>query len=150
MPAKMRNRTKITRVQLDIDINEEYSLIGIVSAEPDYKLSLSLNRDLRFSLKNAKPVEIRGENDDVIRFSRFSDHTGINGFAANLISNKSGGALLLKKLKKIDYLLQVHSFSKEFDPGELTMSLRNIDTITAVFVLETNDIRDKNLQYLIP
>jgi hypothetical protein len=31
----------------------------------------------------------------------------------------------------------------------LTVPLRSIDTITAVFVIDTADIRDKNLQYLI-
>jgi hypothetical protein len=149
MPVKMKNRTKITRVQLDIDSNEDYSLIGIVSAEPDYKLSLALNRKMRFSLKNSKPIEIKGENGDDLHFSRFSDHTGTHGYSVNLISNKSGRSLLLKKLNKIDYFLQVYSYSKEFNPDEITLSLRNIDTITAVFVLETVEIKDKNLQYLI-
>lgn len=146
----MKNRTKITRVLLDIDTNEEHSLIGIVSSEPDYKLSLTLNKKLSISLKNSKPIEIKGVNDDNLHFSRFSDHTASRGYAVNLISNKSGRSLLLKKLNKIDYFLQIHSYPKEFNPDELTVPLRDIDTITAVFVLETGDIRDKNLQFLIP
>jgi hypothetical protein len=150
MPAKMKNRPKITRVQLDVDSNEDHSLFGIVSAEPDYKLSLTLNKKLSISLKNSKPIEIKGENGDYLHFSRFSDHSVVQGYAVNLISNKSGRSLLLKKLNKIDYILQIHSYPKEFNPDELTVPLRSIDTITAVFVLETNDIRDKNLLYLIP
>jgi hypothetical protein len=150
MPVKMKNRSKITRVQLDIDSNEDYSLFGIVSAEPDYKLSISLNKMLRIALKNSKPIEIKGENGDDLHFSRFSDHTGSPGYMVNLISNQSGRSLLLKKLNKIDYLFQVHSYGKDFNPDKITLSLRSIDTITAVFVLETGDIRDKNLQYLIP
>jgi hypothetical protein len=126
MPAKMKNRSKITRVQLNVDSSEDYSLLGIVSAEPDYKLSLTHH------------------------FSRFADNTLVNGYSVNLISNKSGRSLLLKKLNKIDYILQIHSYAKEFNPDELAIPLRSIDTITAVFVLETGDIRDKNLQYLIP
>jgi hypothetical protein len=150
MPAKMKNRQKLTRVQLDIVTNEDYSLIGIVSAEPDYKLSLTLNRKLSISLKNSKPIEIKGEKGDNLHFSRFSDHTDNKGYAVNLISNKSGNSLLLKKFNKIDYFLQFHSYSKEFYTEELTLTLRSIDTITAVFALETGNIRDKNLQYLIP
>jgi len=150
MPAFMKNRTKITRVQLDIDSNPAYSLIGIVSAEPDYKLSLTLNKKLNISLKNSKPIEIRGEDGNNLHFSRFADNTVAQGFAVNLISNKSGRSLLLKKLNNIDYILQIHSYSKEFNPDTLTVPLRGIDTITAVFVLETGSIRDKNIQYLIP
>lgn len=146
----MKNRSKITRVQLDVDSSEDHSLFGIVSAEPDYKLSLALNKKLSLSLKNSKPIEIKGENGDILHFSKFSDHTFVQGYAVNLISNKSGRSLLLKKLNKIDYILQVHSYPKGFKPDELTIPLRSIDTITAVFVLEAGDIRDKNLQYLIP
>jgi len=150
MPPEMKNRPKITRVHLNIDSNEDYSLIGIVSAEADYKLSLALNKKLRFSLKNIKPIEIKGENGSELHFSRFSDHTGIRGYSLNLISNRSGNSLLLKKLNRIDYILQVYAYSGEFDMDRMTTSLRGVDTITAVFVLETNDIKDKNLQYLIP
>jgi hypothetical protein len=150
MPAKMKNRSKITRVQLDIDSNEDQSLFGIVSAEADYKLSLTLNRKLSISLKNSKPIEIIGEKGDTLHFSKFSDHSTVHGYSVNLISNKSGRSLLIKKLNKIDYILQIHSYPKEFSPGELTVPLRSIDTITAVFVIDTGDIRDKNLQYLIP
>jgi len=146
----MKNRPKITRVQLDIELNEDYMLIGVVCSEPDYRLSLSLNKKLNYSLKNSKAIELKGENGDDMHFSRFSDHKGSAGYMVNLISNKSGRSLLLKKLKRIDYLLQIHSYGKEFDCDKITQSLRSIDTITAVFVLNTDDIRDKNLQYLIP
>jgi hypothetical protein len=57
---------------------------------------------------------------------------------------------MLKKLSKIDYLLQIHSCGINFDATEMSLSLRSIDTVTAVFVLDTEEIRDKNLQYLIP
>jgi len=118
MPAKMKNRTKITRVQLDVDSNEDHSLFGIVSAEPDYKLSLALNKKLRLSLKNSKPIEVKGANAEILHFSKFSDHTVVQGYAVNLISNKSGRSLLLKKLNKIDYILQIHSYAKGFNPDQ--------------------------------
>jgi hypothetical protein len=150
MPAKMKNRPKITRVQLNLGQNEDFSLFGIVSSEPDYKLSLSLNKKLHITLRNSKPISIKGEKDDEVHFSRFSDHTGSRRYSTNLISNKSGSSLLLKKFSKIDYILQIHSYGSELNPDDLTLSLRSIETITAVFVLETSGIRDKNLQYLIP
>jgi hypothetical protein len=146
----MKNRPKITRVQLNIGQNEDFSLIGIVSSEPDYRLSLSLNKKLGISLKNSKPVVLKEEKVSELHFSRFSDHTGTQGFSVNLISNKSGNSLLIRKLKNIDYILQIYSYGKEFSTEDITLSLRAIDTITAVFILEKGEIRDKNLQYLIP
>ena len=146
----MKNRSKITRVQLNLEAAEDYSLLGIVSSEPDYKLSLSLNRKLKLSLRNSKPIEFRDENGEDLHFSRFSDNTGASGFNVNLISNKSGNALLIRKLRKIDYILQILPVSGELNTAEMTLTLRNIDAVTGVFVLNTEEIRDKNFQYLIP
>ena len=149
MPVKMKSRQRVTRVQLDVDANEDYMLFGIVSAEPDYKLSLSINRKLRLALRHKIPIELNDENGVSHQFSRFMDHSVNNGLTYNLISNKSGNAFFLKKLNKIDYLLQVHTAENNFNRENLILALRSVETITAVFPLEPGEIKDKNLQYLI-
>jgi len=146
----MKSRQKITRVQLNISDAEEYSLLGIVTSEPDYKLSLSLNKKLKISLKNNLPVEIRGENGTHLNFSKFSDFKGAPDITYNLIANRSDKDFLLKKLSKIDYFLQVHSPGGDHNIDHLTNSLRGIDSIVAVFNLNPGEIKDKNLHYLIP
>jgi len=149
MPVKMKSRQKITRVQLDVDANEDYLLLGVVSAEPDYKLSLCINRKLNLALKHKNPIELIDENGVHHQFSRFMDHSANSGLTYNLISNKSGRAFFLRKLNKIDYLLQVQSSENDYDCENLTISLRSLESITAVFPLEPGEIKDKNLQYLI-
>jgi len=86
----MKSRQKITRVQLKSETRNDYSLLGIVSAEPDYRLSLSINKALRISLKNDKPVEVVGTKAEDQHFSRFSDHSESHEIVYTLISNKSG------------------------------------------------------------
>jgi hypothetical protein len=146
----MKSRQKITRVQLNVDAGTDFLLFGVVSAEPDYKLSLALNRKLGLSLKHKSPLELQDEKGSCLQFSRFSDQSRMSGQTYNLIANKNGKAILIKKLNKIDYLLQVHSPEGEIDRDEMTSELRTVDSITAVFPLEPDEIRDKNLQYLIP
>jgi hypothetical protein len=146
----MKSRQKITRVQLNVDAGTDFLLFGVVSAEPDYKLSLALNRKLGLSLKHKSPLELQDEKGSGLQFSRFSDQSRMSGQTYNLIANKNGKAILIKKLNKIDYLLQVHSPEGEIDRDEMTSALRSVDSITAVFPLEPDEIRDKNLQYLIP
>jgi len=145
----MKSRQKITRVQLDVDTNEDYMLLGVVSAEPDYKLSLAINRKLKLSLRHKNPIELYDDNGVNHQFSRFTDHSVNDGLTYNLISNKSGNAFFLKKLNRIDYLLQIQSPENNFDLENITLALRSVETITAVFPLEPGGIRDKNLQYLI-
>ncbi len=54
----MKKIQKVTRLRLHNDENHDYILLGLVSAEPDYKLSLALNKKFGISLKNISPLKI--------------------------------------------------------------------------------------------
>lgn len=144
----MRRVQKITRVQLKINQIEEVALFGIVSSEPDYKLSLSLNEKFRIALKNTPPVTINDDNGNEFTFSRFSDSMSTSPVNFNLISNRAGKNFLLKKLKNVDYLFSVQDPDIENHNDRITTLLKEIDSITAVFILDSKTIKDKNLQYL--
>lgn len=146
----MKSRQKVTRVQLNITANEEFSLLGIVTSEPDYKLSLLLNRKLKIALKSTQPVEFKSESGTDLHFSKFSDLSGTPDLVYNLFSNKSGKESLIKKLNNIDFFLQIHSSENVLDSEAITASLRKIESITAVFILNPSSIKHKNLHYLIP
>jgi len=145
----MKSIQKITRVHLKTNHKFDSILLGIVSAEPDYKLSLSLNNKIRISLKNMSPVIIVDEKGTELTFSRFADLNGTSGITYDLISNRSGKNFLLKKLKNIDYLFQLHDPDNEMNISQLSANIRELDTITGVFNIDLNIIKDKNLQYLI-
>jgi hypothetical protein len=144
----MKSTQKVTRVRLDIEQNYEYILIGLVSAEPDYKLSLALNKKFRISLKNISPLRLSADNNSEFTFSRFSNNDDRTDLIFILISNRSGKNYLLNKLKNIDYLLQIHISEKEVNLNLITSYLREIDTITAVFNINIDTLKDKNLHYL--
>ena len=144
----MKSTQKITRVKLDIDQNNEFILLGLVSAEPDYKLSLSLNNKFSISLKNISPLRLSGEDKSEHTFSRFSNNDDRQDLIFVLVSNRSDKNYLLSKLKNIDYLLQIQIAEKEANLTLITSYLREIDTITAVFNINMNTLKDKNLHYL--
>jgi hypothetical protein len=142
------NAQKVTRVKLNIEQNNDYILIGLVSAEPDYKLSLSLNKKFRISIKSINPLKLTNDKKSELIFSRFSNNHDPGDFIFNLISNRSGKYFLLNKLKNIDYLLQILISEREADADNIISSLREINTITAVFNIDISTIKDKNLHYL--
>jgi hypothetical protein len=144
----MKRTPKVTRLKLDIDQNNDYILLGIVSAEADYKLSLSLNKIFRISLKTISPVRITAKNKSELTFSRFSNNDTQSNFMFCLVSNRAGKNYLLNKLKNIDYLFQIQNPDNEVNLNDITSNLREIDTITAVFNIDLNSIKDKNLHYL--
>ena len=144
----MKSTPKVTRVKLNIEQNNDYILLGLVSAEPDYKLSLSLNKKFGISLKNIAPLRLTENEKSDITFSRFSNNDDQTHLMFNLISNRSGKIYLLSKLKNIDYLLQIQISEKEADLNNITSRLREVDTVTLVFNIDINTIKDKNLHYL--
>lgn len=146
----MKNAPKITRVQLQVNTNHDSVLIGIVSAEPDYKISLSLNKILNFSLKHITPISLTDDDSrNVLSFSRFSDHSKAPDYTIDLISNRCGKNFLLKKLINIDYIIHIQDPENYNNADKIIPILRNIEAINAVFLLDIETIRDKNLQYII-
>ncbi|MFA5819739.1 MAG: IPExxxVDY family protein [Bacteroidales bacterium] len=144
----MKSIQRITRLQLKINQKDEFILLGIVSAEPDYKLSLSINKKFRISLKNILPLKITDDTGSELAFSRFSDSSKSPDVVFNLFSNRSGKSFLLKKLKNVDYIFQVQDAENENHTDQITASLREIESVNAVFNIDINTFKDKNLQYL--
>ena len=146
----MKNRQKITRVQLDLSGEDESLLLGIVSADPDYKLSLAVNKKIGISLRNNTPLEVQEQGETKIVFSHFSDLTGAPDTLYSLISNRAGKYFFLKKLRNIDYLFHIQLDPAESDKtGRLISSLREIEGVTAVFEIDKKSIRDKNMRLLL-
>ena len=144
----MKSTQKVIKLKLDIEQNNNYILLGLVSSEPDYKLSLSLNKKFRISLKNISPVHLQRDDEPEFTFSRFSNNDDRADQNMILISNRSGKNYLLKKLKNVDYLLQIQPSENDLNPDDIASNLREIDSVTAVFNIDINTIKDKNLHYL--
>jgi len=145
----MGTTSKIKRVHLRINEDRQSYFLGVVSAEPDYKLSLILNRHLNISLKNISPVIINDESGKGLNFSRFSDNSASPHLIYDLISNRSEKNFLFKKLKNIDYIFQIHDPQNEIVISNIISILRDDEFITAVFNLDSDLIKDKNLNHLL-
>ncbi len=145
----MANSQKITRIHLPVNEQDIPLVVGVVSADPDYRLSLKLNKKLGISLKNIDPVVFNDNEGNKFLFSRFSESSEAPDPNFQLVSNRSGKNFLLKKLKNIDYLLLVHNPAKNFSPEKVLSQLREIDSVTGVFLVEIRTLKDRNLKYLI-
>jgi hypothetical protein len=145
----MKDIRKVTRVKLQIDQLNDFLLFGLVSSEPDYKLSLLLNKKFSISLKNSQPVKVIADDGSVLLFSRFSDTSAGPDRTYNLVSNRSEKNFLVRKLKNVDYVLYVHDPDNEDGLNQMITRLREIQAVTAVFNIEFDTIKDKNLHFVI-
>jgi hypothetical protein len=145
----IKNAQRITRIQLEMNRNERLFLYGIVSQEPDYKLSLALNKKMGISLKNKSPLNLPDNAGNELTFSRFAYTNHTDDVAYVLISNRSGKQFLLKKLKNIDYIFQVHYPGNKPGICEVAAYIREMESVNAVFVIDPLTLKDKNLRYII-
>lgn len=146
----MKSTQKKIKVPLHFTANDNYLMFGIVSPEPDYKLSLLINKSLNISLRNQSPLEVKDDLSNLISFSKFCDQTESPDTSYSLYSNKSGNSCLLKKLKTFDYLFLVQDTDENFNSEMLTQKLKESGMFRAVFVIDPVKVNDKNLKYLIP
>lgn len=140
---------KNKKIQLNFDGIEDTILLGIVSAEPDYKLSLAINKRFRISLKSSASVKIPDITGNEVTFSRFSYTSSAAEISYILTSNRSEKSFLLKKLRNIDYIFHVCNPPQGTDNKFFITAFREIEHVNAVFNIDINIFRDKNLQYLI-
>jgi len=145
----MKGIPKVTRVQLRDDNNDDQIIFGLVSSDPDYKLSLALNRKLGLAMKSVSPITIAVETNKEESFSRFSDTSEAPDIVYTLVSNRCGSNFLIKKLRNVDFLLIARNEDTESMSGDIAARIKEIGSITAVFIVDLNTTRDKNLKYLI-
>lgn len=139
----VREKVKITKITMNQEPGKNFPFLGIVTTEPDYKLSHLLNRELGISLSHSNEETVNDLNDETCSFSKFV--TRDRKYA--LISNKSGQSLLIRKMNKIDFLF-IESPDSNSNINATAELIRKINGITAVFILNSNEIREKNTEIL--
>jgi hypothetical protein len=145
----MKGPQKITKIQLSVTEQDEPSVFGIVTSDPDYKLSLKLNKKLTINLKGSDPLEADSKKNEKLYFSKFSDLSDAPDSVFHLISNRSGKNFFLRDLKNIDYILVLYDPGSNYKIEQITAILKEIETITAVFNIDRKGLKNKSLLYLI-
>lgn len=136
---------KIIKHIIKAEETPAFLFLGIVSSEPDYRLSVMLNRHLGIDLRKKADEIAEGSGDKTYFYSVFTTVP----LTLSLISNRRMGGTLLRKLKNIDFLLQIHGTPDSKQAEALASSLRGIPEVTAVFLFDSRDLGDKNIALLV-
>lgn len=115
----------IKRVKLDIE-PEAYSIIGISSHENDYRLSWSINEQMKLSLVQNKSMKAV-EGKEFTCFTHEDDNQTII-----LISNRCENGFLFEKYKNFDFILKLYPELDEAETAEWLSNLKKVPLISAV------------------
>lgn len=155
----------IHRLYIDDFETINYSLIAIHSNLEDYRLAYFINKSLNLELKkNEKdiPIETKFGNSDFARFVFDDENQAIFwNFIQNknqiIISNQNqsiglfdGAAIeaqkkvyLLPEFKTVDYFLKIEH-EDNINELKIINKINLIDQISAVYSIETTNIKNKN------
>jgi hypothetical protein len=145
----MKGSQKITRIHLSVDDQDKPAVFGLVTTDPDYKISLKLNRKFALSLRNGDPAAADDTENAGMQFSRFIDYSGAPDILFCLVSNRTGKNFLFKQLRNIDFLFLVHDPYGGMPSSDLARKLREIESVTAVFELDPGTLKEKNINLLL-
>jgi hypothetical protein len=143
---KMKKRTH----KLFLSTQYDFSLIGIVTQEKDYKISWEINKLLGIELSKSKNLDIDTTKKDIIK--SFTTHTYLDNdlmITYNLISNKCENGVLLNQFKNIDFLFKIDIENNSNEIIELINKIKFLQDVISVFEINISELKEKQKQYLI-
>jgi hypothetical protein len=129
-------------VKLNIKPEFNFLLFGIVTSEPNYRLSWLINQSLDISLKEAPAIKLYHQKRQIIQQFGMFNYTNNLGFTYQLIHNKSEQGYLLEEYKQIDFLLKIKGESSHA-PGIL-QKLKEGKNISLAFEIKPGQLKSKN------
>ncbi|NOQ23996.1 MAG: IPExxxVDY family protein [Bacteroidales bacterium] len=128
--------------KLAIEIENDYSLIGIASHENDYRLSWAINKSLGLDLKKSEDLTLDHPKHKItINYSLYIFDDENNFISYNLISNKSEKGFLLPEMKNIDFVLRVSGSPDQDLINDLVFRLKKIEIVITAFPI--SEVSDK-------
>ena len=144
----------------------DYNLIAIHTSLEDFRLAYFINQKLPINLSKSKDEVQINIKEGETNFSRFYYYDLEKAISWNLIQNKNEVSqqkkdtlqnlfsnvtmeittkvFLLPEFKKADFFLKIENTEDTLDVSKIKTILNTIDNISAVYTVDTNQIKSKN------
>lgn len=94
--------------KLELAIDEDYCLLGMVSDDPDYKVCWRINRALGTDFRKTDDLELYHKKLNLTQgFPLFSYEEPESFLTYRIISNRSDPGYFLDELTNLDYLIHI-------------------------------------------
>ena len=134
----------IKKHKLEVAIDEDFCLLGMVTDEPDYKLCWLINQllDVDFEKQDDLTLFHSKLNEDQV-FSLFGYDDKESLLTYRIINNRPDRGFFLDELKNLDYLVHIQG---EIITDKINTFLQQVSTIGTVRMcvpVDLNRIRNK-------
>jgi len=138
----------VKKHKLDLAIDEDFCLLGLVSDETDYKLCWIINQSLHMNFEKQEDLELfhpRLQEEQM--FSLFSYHDDEAMINYRIIKNRTENGYYLDELKNIDYLIHIQG---EINTSRINGFMNSVSTLEPVRMCMPSDLtRIRNKERLL-
>jgi len=129
----------VKKHKLDVAIDEDFCLLGLVSDEPDYKLCWSINQLLEMDFERLDDLLLYHKKLDVRQqFSNFVYEDDDSLITYRIIKNRSEAGYFLDELKNLDYLVHIQG---ELITEKISAFMLSISTLSPVRMCVPVDLK---------
>jgi len=124
--------------KLDLAIDEDFCLLGVVSDEPDYKLCWMINHSLDMNFERQEDLQLfhpRLKMEQVFSLFSFHDENALITF--RIIRNRTENGYYLDELKNIDYLIHIQG---EIDTSRINDFIHSVGALKSVRMCVPSDL----------
>lgn len=130
-------------VKLNLKPTFDFTLIGIVTSEPIYRISYLINELLETQLKEHDPIKIYHQKRNIYQaFELFNFLNEETLECYDLIQNKGNQGLLIEEQKQTDFWLKIENSNKTTE--EILTKLKSIKNISLAFDIKPDSLKSKN------
>ncbi|MFH0756905.1 MAG: IPExxxVDY family protein [Bacteroidota bacterium] len=129
----------VKKHKLEMAINEDFCLLGLVSDEPDYKLCWLINHSLGTDLLKLDDLELfhkRLGKDLAYSIFAFQDEESLLTY--RIIKNRAEEGYFLDELKNLDYLVHIQG---EINAKKINSFIRGVKAIPEVRMCVPVDLK---------
>jgi len=132
---------KILKVEIDLD----FVLIAITSAQKDYRMCFLVNKYLHFNFIRVKDLEVNiyQNSPDAVPFAMFEDYWEASETAFYFIANRGADGLLIPEMREADYFLMIKNYIDGQDLNNIVNGLNKIPEIVAAIKIDPKKIKSR-------
>jgi hypothetical protein len=129
----------VKKHKLEMAIDEDFCLLGMVADQPDYRLCLLINRTIGFDFRKQDDLSLYHKKlDQDQEFSLFEYFDDESLLTYRVIGNRAENGYFLDELKNLDYLVHIQG---EIMEEQITSFFRKTAAIPEVRMCVPVDLR---------
>ena len=139
----------VKKHKLNLAIEEDFCLLGVVTDEPDYKLCWMINRFLDMNFEKQEELQLfhRKLNEEQV-FSHFSYHDSDTLITFRIIRNRGENGYFLDELKNIDYLIYIQGEINTMRIHDFMQSVGSLEPVRMCVPSDLSRIKNKERLFL--